>query len=91
MSKPVPVTKLSEADAAVELERLAAEIAEHDRRYFAEDAPSISDADYDALKKRNTAIEAKIPQLVRADSPSRKVGAAAADKFAKVKHGAPML
>jgi DNA ligase (NAD+) len=91
VSKPVPVTKLSEADAAVELERLAAEIAEHDRRYFAEDAPSISDADYDALKKRNTAIEAKFPQLVRADSPSRKVGAAAADKFAKVKHGAPML
>jgi DNA ligase (NAD+) len=91
VSKPVPVTKLSEADAAAELERLATEIAEHDRRYFAEDAPSISDADYDALKKRNAAIEAKFPHLVRADSPSRKVGAAAADKFAKVKHGAPML
>jgi DNA ligase (NAD+) len=82
---------LTESDAAAELERLAEEIAAHDRRYHAEDAPTITDADYDALKKRNAAIEAKFPQLVRSDSPSRKVGAAPVDKFAKVRHGAPML
>jgi DNA ligase (NAD+) len=91
VTKPAPVTKLSERDAARELERLAREIAEHDKRYFAEDAPSISDADYDALKKRNAAIEAKFPQLIRPDSPSRRVGFAATEKFGKVKHGVPML
>ncbi len=91
MTKPVPVSRLTESDAAAELERLAEEIAAHDRRYHAEDAPTITDADYDALKKRNAAIEAKFPQLVRSDSPSRKVGAAPVDKFAKVRHGAPML
>ncbi len=91
MTKPTPVTKLSEKEAAAELERLAREIAAHDKRYHAEDAPSISDADYDALKKRNSAIEAKFPQLMRADSPSRRVGYAAVEKFGKVKHGVPML
>jgi DNA ligase (NAD+) len=91
VSKPVAISKLTETDAAAELEKLAREIAEHDRRYHAEDAPTISDADYDALKKRNTAIEAKFPQLVRADSPSRRVGFTAVEKFGKVKHGVPML
>lgn len=91
MTKPTPVAKLTEKEAAVELERLAREIAEHDRRYFAEDAPSVSDADYDALKKRNAAIEAKFPQLIRSDSPSRRVGFAAVEKFGKVRHGVPML
>ncbi len=91
MKKPSPVTKLTEAAAAEELERLAREIAEHDKRYHAEDAPTISDADYDALKKRNAAIEAKFPRLIRADSPSRRVGFAAVEKFGKVKHGVPML
>lgn len=91
MSKPVAISKLTEAEASKELERLAREIAEHDRRYHAEDAPTISDADYDALKKRNSAIEAKFPQLVRADSPSRRVGFAAVEKFGKVKHGVAML
>ncbi len=91
MSKPTPVSKLTEKDAAAELERLAREIAEHDKRYHAEDAPTISDADYDALKRRNSAIEAKFPQLIRADSPSRRVGYAAVEKFGKVKHGMPML
>ena len=82
---------MSEADAAQELERLAREIAGHDKRYFADDAPSVSDADYDALKKRNAAIEAKFPQLIRPDSPSRRVGFAATEKFGKVKHGIAML
>ncbi len=91
MTKPTPVTKLGEKEAAAELERLAREIAAHDKRYHAEDAPTISDGDYDALKKRNSAIEAKFPQLIRADSPSRRVGYAAAEKFGKVKHGVPML
>ena len=91
MKKTVPVTKLTDAEASAELARLAEEIAAHDRRYFAEDAPTISDADYDALKRRNAAIEARFPQLVRADSPSGRVGAAAVEKFAKVRHGAPML
>ena len=91
MSKPVPVSRLTAPEAAAELARLAEEIAAHDRRYFAEDAPTITDAAYDALKRRNGAIEAKFPELVRPDSPSRKVGAAAVEKFAKVTHGAPML
>ena len=82
---------MPEADAALELERLAREIADHDKRYFAEDAPCVSDADYDALKKRNAAIEAKFPQLIRPDSPSRRVGFAATEKFGKVKHGVAML
>ncbi len=89
--KPAAVSKMSEADAAQELERLAREIAGHDKRYFADDAPSVSDADYDALKKRNAAIEAKFPQLIRPDSPSRRVGFAATEKFGKVKHGIAML
>ena len=91
MSKPAPVTKLTEKEAAAELERLAREIAEHDKRYHQEDAPTISDADYDALRKRNAAIEAKFPELIRPDSPSRRVGAQAVEKFGKVKHGVPML
>ena len=89
--RPAPVAKLSEPEAAAELARLAKEIAAHDKRYFAEDAPAISDADYDALKKRNGAIEARFPQLVRADSPSRRVGFTPVEKFAKVTHGVPML
>ena len=91
MSKPTPVTKLTEKEAAAELERLAREIAEHDKHYHQEDAPTISDADYDALRKRNAAIEAKFPELIRPDGPSRRVGAQAVEKFGKVKHGVPML
>jgi len=70
--------KLSDdkAGAAAELARLAAEISGHDRRYHQEDAPTISDADYDALVRRNLELEAQFPDLVRADSPSRRVGAA---------------
>ncbi|MEQ1756265.1 MAG: NAD-dependent DNA ligase LigA [Micropepsaceae bacterium] len=91
MTKSVPVSKLSEKDAAAELDRLAKEIVGHDKRYFAEDAPTVSDADYDALKKRNQAIEAQFPRLIRADSPSRRVGFGAVEKFGKIRHGVPML
>ena len=87
----VAVDALTEAAAKAELERLAAEIAEHDKRYHQEDAPTISDAAYDALRRRNEAIEARFPHLVRADSPSNRVGAAPAAKFAKVRHAIPML
>jgi DNA ligase (NAD+) len=87
----VAVDKLTEKDAAAELERLAGEIAEHDRRYHGEDAPTISDAEYDALRLRNNAIEARFPKLIRPDSPSHRVGAKASEKFAKVVHARPML
>ncbi|GAA0590446.1 NAD-dependent DNA ligase LigA [Caenispirillum bisanense] len=82
---------LTAQEAAEELAALAAELAEHDRRYHAEDAPAISDAAYDALKRRNSAIEFRFPELMRDDSPSRSVGAAPAAGFAKVRHRVPML
>jgi DNA ligase (NAD+) len=85
------IETLTEEEAAAELERLATEIARHDRFYHQQDAPEISDADYDALRRRNSEIEAKFPELIRADSPSRKVGAAPAGGFAKVTHSIPML
>jgi DNA ligase (NAD+) len=86
-----PVGELSEAEAADELARLAEEIARADRAYYERAAPEITDAAYDALRQRNAAIEAQFPELVRADSPSRRVGAAPAGGFAKLRHGAPML
>jgi DNA ligase (NAD+) len=85
------VDKLTSAEAGKELDRLATEIAEHDRRYHGEDAPTISDADYDALRRRNNEIEARFPMLVRADSPTHRVGASVSEKFAKVVHAKPML
>jgi DNA ligase (NAD+) len=87
----LPVDKLTEAQAKAELKRLAAEIGEHDKRYYQEDAPAISDAVYDALRRRNEAIEQRFPELTRADSPSRRIGAPPAQKFAKLRHAAPML
>ena len=87
----IPVEKLTEAQAKAELKRLAAAIGEHDKRYYQEDAPTVSDAEYDALRRRNEEIEARFPDLIRADSPSRRVGAQPASKFAKVRHAVPML
>jgi DNA ligase (NAD+) len=86
-----PVGELTQAEAKAELKRLGAEIGAHDKRYYQEDAPTVSDAVYDALRRRNEAIEQRFPDLVRADSPSRRVGAAPAQKFAKVRHAVPML
>src|SRR6202521_181915 len=86
-----PVEELSQAEARRELARLASEMAEHDRRYYLEDAPAISDADYDALRRRNLAIEGQFPALKRSDSPSERVGIAPAGKFGKVVHAVPML
>jgi DNA ligase (NAD+) len=77
-------------DAAAELEALAAQIAHHNSLYHTHDAPEISDAEYDALVRRNTTIEAAFPDLIRTDSPSRKVGAAPAAHLAKVPHARPM-
>lgn len=84
---PLPQTDL---EAAAELNSLAREIAHHNRLYHTEDAPEISDADYDALVRRNSAIEAAFPHLIRTDSPNTQVGAAPAAHLAKVPHARPM-
>jgi DNA ligase (NAD+) len=91
MTKEPKAPKLTLAKAREEHARLQAEIAEHDRRYHGEDAPTISDAEYDALRRRYTALEEAFPQLASADSANRKVGAAPSEKFAKVRHRVPML
>ena len=81
----------SEAEAANELMRLAREIGRHSALYHTDDAPEISDAEYDALMRRNNALEAEFPHLVRADSPNKLVGAAPATHLSKVAHAKPML
>jgi DNA ligase (NAD+) len=85
------VEELSEEEAAAELERLAIEVARHDALYYRDAAPEISDAEYDSLRARNDAIEARFPHLTRKDSPSTKIGAAPVEAFAKVVHRVPML
>ncbi len=82
---------MTEADAADELAQLAAEIAGHDRAYHERDTPTVTDAEYDALRRRNAEIEALYPHLVRPDSPSRRVAPAPAPGFAKLRHRVPML
>lgn len=86
-----PVSALTDLEAAAELAFLAKRMAELDKAYYQADDPLVSDAEYDALKRRNEAIEARFPHLVRADSPSKKVGAKASEDFAKVTHSVPML
>jgi DNA ligase (NAD+) len=86
------MTQKSDLEAArAEHQRLGEDIAAHDRAYYQDDAPKISDADYDALRRRYLALEAEFPELADADSLSQKVGAAPAEKFAKVTHAVPML
>ena len=87
----IDTDKLTQAQAAAELKRLAKLIAEHDRRYYQEDKPTVSDAEYDARRHRNDAIEARFPELIREDSPSRHGGAAPTGRFKKVRHAVPML
>ena len=87
----VDVAKLTKAQAKVEHMRLSLELEAHNERYYQKDAPTVSDAAYDALRQRLEAIETKFPELVTTDSPTQKVGAAPARGFAKVQHAVPML
>ncbi|MBV8166608.1 MAG: NAD-dependent DNA ligase LigA, partial [Alphaproteobacteria bacterium] len=86
-----PVGELDPVAARRELRRLAKEIQRHDKLYHQQDAPEISDADYDALKRRNDAIEKRFPNDVRDDSPNKRVGAPPVATFQKVVHSRPML
>ena len=88
---PVDIAKLTKAQAKVEHKRLALELEGHDKRYYQEDAPSVTDAEYDALRQRYNAIEKRFPEFVTSDSPSQKVGAAPSGRFRKVRHAVPML
>ena len=85
------VTKLTKAQAKVELKRLALELEGHDKRYYQDDAPSVTDAEYDALRQRYNAIEKRFPEFATSDSPSQKIGAQPSGRFAKVRHAVPML
>src|SRR5580658_4641520 len=85
------VAKLTKAQAKVELMRLALELEGHDKRYYQDDAPSVTDAEYDALRQRYNAIEKRFPEFVTAESPSQKVGVAPLGRFKKVRHAVPML
>src|ERR1700748_1901497 len=88
---PIDIAKLTKAQAKVEWMRLALELEGHDKRYYQDDAPTVTDAEYDALRQRFNAIEKRFPELVSADSPSQKVGAAPSGRFKKVRHALPML
>ena len=85
------VADLTKAQAKVELKRLTLELERHDNTYYQEDASKISDSEYDALRKRFNAIEARFPEFVTSDSPSQKIGAAPSGKFKKIRHSVPML
>jgi DNA ligase (NAD+) len=85
------VESLTEKQAKAEHARLAAEIAEHDRRYYQEDAPTVSDAEYDRLRQRYGAIEAQFPQFRTRESLTQRVGSAPSARFAKIRHAVPML
>jgi len=91
-AKKLPdVADLTKAQAKVEHMRLALELEGHDKRYYQDDAPSVTDAEYDALRQRFNAIEKRFPDLVTSESPSQKVGAAPSGRFKKVRHAVPML
>lgn len=85
------VARLTKAQAKVEHMRLSLELEAHDKRYYQDDAPSVTDAEYDALRQRHKAIEKRFPEFVTSDSPSQKVGAAPSGRFKKVRHAVPML
>jgi DNA ligase (NAD+) len=89
--RPGPLPPAGEGEAAERLAWLAAEIARHDKLYHDQDAPEVTDAEYDALVRENRALEARFPELVRADSPSKRLGAAPTSALAKVAHARPML
>ena len=91
MKKPVPIESLSEAQARREHARLGEKIAAHDKRYYTEDAPIVSDAEYDVLRLRYEALEAAFPELATPESLTKKIGAAPSEKFAKVRHRVPVL
>ncbi|SFM14386.1 NAD-dependent DNA ligase LigA [Shimia aestuarii] len=91
MSEDIEVSQLSADEAKAELARLAALLGQANKAYHTEDAPEISDAEYDRLKQRNAAIEAAFPELKRPDSPSDQIGAAPASGFGKITHAVPML
>ncbi len=90
-STTAPPEKMTRRQAAAEHKTLAAEIARHDALYYRQDAPEISDADYDALRVRLQALETAFPDLAAADSPTHRVGAAPVEAFGKVRHDVPML
>ena len=87
----IEIADLTKAQAKVEWKRLALVLEGHDRRYYQDDAPSVSDAEYDALRQRFNAIEKRFPEFVSPDSPSQKVGVAPSSRFKKVRHAVPML
>ncbi|WP_400768928.1 NAD-dependent DNA ligase LigA [Methylosinus sporium] len=89
--KPTPIEDLSPRRAKLEYSRLAEQLAEYDRRYYQDDSPAVSDAEYDALRQRYEALEKAFPELASDASLTKKVGAAPAEKFAKIKHVVPML
>ncbi|HSF92776.1 MAG TPA: NAD-dependent DNA ligase LigA, partial [Paracoccaceae bacterium] len=91
MSENTPVEALSKEQAKAELERLKSLIEAANRKYYSEDAPDISDAEYDALKQRNLAIEARFPDLKLAESPSEQIGAPVSETFSKIRHEVRML
>jgi DNA ligase (NAD+) len=91
VSSEIEVAELTQAQAKAELARLAEALGAANRAYHQADAPEISDAEYDALKRRNAEIEERFPALKRSDSPSEQVGAAPAEGFSKITHAIPML
>jgi len=88
---PKPADQLNLEEARAEHDALGREIADHDRRYYEEDAPTVSDAEYDALRKRYEALEGLFPELKTSESLTQKVGSRASEKFAKIRHRVPML